>query len=82
MTIRTIVFDFGNVLSFFSHRRGAEQLAAFGPPGLKADDVLTFMFFDDLEDRFERARISSPEVLALLRVEELRIEESTLGAAS
>ena len=29
MNLSTIVFDFGNVLGFFSHRRAAEQLAAY-----------------------------------------------------
>lgn len=83
VSIRTIVFDFGNVLGFFSHRRGAEQLAAFGPPELRADDILTFLFFDDLEDRFERAKISSFEVLALLRSRfELNATDDQLALAA
>jgi len=28
MSITTVVFDFGNVLGFFSHRQAAEQPAA------------------------------------------------------
>ncbi len=69
MAIRTIIFDFGNVLAHFSHRKAAEQLAAYGPPGLTADAVLDFVFKGDLEPRFEVAAIDGPGVLALLRKE-------------
>jgi len=44
MSICTVVFDFGNVLAYFSHRKAAEQLAAFAPAGvsLAAWGMLTF----------------------------------------
>ena len=37
MSIRAIVFDFGNVVAFFSHRRAAEQPAK--PDGLSAAEA-------------------------------------------
>jgi HAD superfamily hydrolase (TIGR01509 family) len=66
MTINTIVFDFGNVLGFFSHRKAAEQLAAHSP--LSADDILNHYLLDDeLEDEFESGRMSLAEFRALVR---------------
>ena len=57
MAIATIVFDFGNVVSFFSHRQAAEQLAAFG--SALADEILAHLFNGALEDEYESGRISS-----------------------
>jgi len=64
--ITTIVFDFGNVLGFFSHRKAAEQLAAFSP--LSADEILNRYLLDpELEDAFESGRMSLAEFRALVR---------------
>ena len=65
MTISTIVFDFGNVLGFFSHRRAAEQLAVYSP--LSADDILNRYLDSQLEDDFESGRMSLAEFRALVR---------------
>jgi HAD superfamily hydrolase (TIGR01509 family) len=66
MSITTIVFDFGNVLGFFSHRKAAEQLARFST--LSADDILDRYLLDpDLEDDFESGRMSLPQFRALVR---------------
>ena len=56
MSVRVIVFDFGNVIGFFDRRRAAQQLAAHGPPGVSLDDLMRFIFFTDLEPAFERAQ--------------------------
>ncbi len=65
MNIRTIVFDFGNVLGFFSHRQAAEQLAVYSP--LSADDILTLYLDHRLEDDFESGRISLPDFRTRVR---------------
>lgn len=66
MSITTIVFDFGNVLGFFSHRKAAEQLARFSP--LSAEDILDRYLLDrELEDEFESGRMSLPEFRARVR---------------
>jgi putative hydrolase of the HAD superfamily len=57
MSIATIVFDFGNVVGWFSHRQAAEQLAAFGRAS--PDEILTHLFSGALEDEYESGRISS-----------------------
>lgn len=67
MAIRTVVFDFGNVIGHFCHKRAASQVAAFGPQGLGADDVLQWLFKTDLEPRFEVGGLTGAEVLAHLR---------------
>ncbi|MGH7171263.1 MAG: HAD family hydrolase [Gemmataceae bacterium] len=56
MNITTIVFDFGNVLGFFSHRKAAEQLAAYSP--LSPDAILDLYLDSALEDDFESGRMS------------------------
>jgi putative hydrolase of the HAD superfamily len=65
MSITTIVFDFGNVLGFFSHRKAAEQLAAYSP--LSVDDILHLYLDTDLEDDFESGRMSMAEFRSLVR---------------
>jgi FMN phosphatase YigB (HAD superfamily) len=65
MNITTIVFDFGNVLGFFSHRRAAEQLAAY--TDMSAEDILRILFANDLEDDYESGRLSTAELRAILR---------------
>jgi glucose-1-phosphatase len=64
MSIATIVFDFGNVVGFFSHRQAAEQLAAFG--GVPADEILAYLFSGELEDDYESGRISSDAYIQLV----------------
>ncbi len=65
MSITTIVFDFGNVLGFFSHRKAAEQLAQFSQ--LSAKEILKHYLDPKLEDDFESGRMSLPEFRALVR---------------
>jgi putative hydrolase of the HAD superfamily len=63
MSIATIVFDFGNVVGFFSHRQAAEQLAAFGG---SAEEILTTLFSGELEDAYESGRIRSDAFIELM----------------
>jgi HAD superfamily hydrolase (TIGR01549 family) len=65
MGTRAIVFDFGNVIGFFDHRRAAKQLAAYGDGG--ADVIQSFLFNGRLEDDYERGAIDSVAFRALVR---------------
>src|SRR5262249_13558302 len=65
MAIRTLVFDFGNVLATFSHRRAAEQIAAFSP--FPVPEVQAVLCDPGLEDDFESGRLSTADLLAHLR---------------
>lgn len=72
---RVLVFDFGNVIGFFSRLRAAEQLAAYGPPGTSIDELMRFIFFTDLEPAFESGRLPGSAVLQSLR-ERFRLQGS------
>lgn len=67
MSVRTIVFDFGNVIGYFSHGKAAEQLARYGPPGLAPERIISFLYMGDLELRFENGEIPSDRFLQLMR---------------
>jgi HAD superfamily hydrolase (TIGR01509 family) len=64
MSITTIVFDFGNVLGLFSHRKAATQLAAYGG---SVDSIIASFFAGDLEDTFELGRITPDAYTNLVR---------------
>jgi putative hydrolase of the HAD superfamily len=47
MAIRTLVFDFGNVLGFFSRQQAARQLAACGPPEVRPEAIVDYLFANE-----------------------------------
>ncbi len=57
MNVKVLVFDFGNVVGFFSHRRASERLAAFAR--VDADAVYRFLFGGTLEDDYESGRLTT-----------------------
>lgn len=59
MKITTIVFDFGNVLGFFSHRRATEALARH--THLRPDEIAAAYVGTDLEDEYEAGRLTTAE---------------------
>ncbi len=61
MGIATVVFDFGNVVGHFSHRKAAEQLAVYS--ALEADAILAYLFNGQLEDDFEAGRIPTADFI-------------------
>src|SRR4051812_30073862 len=65
--VRALLFDFGNVIGFFDHHRGAAEVAKL----LRAapQRVYDYFFGTDLEDRYDKGLISSAELLVLLRTE-------------
>jgi HAD superfamily hydrolase (TIGR01509 family) len=67
MSITTVVFDFGNVLGFFSRRKAAEQLAKFGPAS--PNDVEAFLFAGKLEEDFELGAVTTHAFRRLVRDE-------------
>ncbi len=69
MSIRSVVFDFGNVLAFFSHQRAAEQLLRFARRPVPLERLIQFLFYTELEPRYEVGQLTSSEVLNLLRQE-------------
>ncbi len=65
MSITAIVFDFGNVLGFFSHRKAAEQLAAYSP--MSAEAIQAYLFGGQIEDDYEAGRLSTRTLMSLVR---------------
>jgi glucose-1-phosphatase len=65
MKTTTLVFDFGNVLGLFSHRRAAEQLAAYSTDS--AEFIHAYLFGGKLEDDYESGRISTRVLMGLVR---------------
>src|SRR5262245_65474744 len=59
MNIKSLVFDFGNVVGYFSHQRATDRLAPHA--GVKADELHRFLFDSPLEDRYERGQVSTAE---------------------
>src|SRR5262249_112339 len=55
-TMKTIIFDFGNVVGFVDHRRGLEKLRPFTT--LTPEAMLASGYDGDLEDRFERGHLT------------------------
>jgi putative hydrolase of the HAD superfamily len=78
--IRTIVFDFGNVIGFFDHRLTLERLTAH--TDLSADAMRAAFYGADLEDAYEAGRLSTPLFLQRLReIGKLRCTADYLAAA-
>jgi glucose-1-phosphatase len=65
MGISTVVFDFGNVLGFFSHRKSAEQLAAYTDMAPAA--VQAHLYGGGLEEDYEAGRLSTPVFMRMVR---------------
>jgi putative hydrolase of the HAD superfamily len=65
MRTTTIVFDFGNVLGLFSHRRAAEQLAAYSTDS--PERIQKHLFDGQLEDDYESGRISTHALMERVR---------------
>ena len=60
-TIRTVIFDMGNVLINFSHEKACKQIAALA--GRPADDVFKVLFASGLEMQYEAGQISRATLL-------------------
>lgn len=63
--IRTIVFDFGNVIGFFDHRRTTRRLVSWSTHS--EDDLHVRLFGGQLETDYESGRLSSAEFVRLAR---------------
>ena len=65
MSITTVVFDFGNVLGFFSHRKSAEQVAAY--TDMAPEAVQAYLYGGRLEEDYESGRLSTPVFTGMVR---------------
>lgn len=61
--MRTILFDFGNVLAFFDHQRAVAKLAAHTP--LPPTELTLALYGGVLEEDYECGRLSTAEYIRL-----------------
>jgi putative hydrolase of the HAD superfamily len=61
MRIKTIVFDFGNVLGFFDHRMVVARLARLA--NLPPETIRQWLLTEELEDAYESGQLSTAELL-------------------
>jgi putative hydrolase of the HAD superfamily len=61
--IKTILFDFGNVLAFFDHNRALERLLPH--TDLSAEEFRKLMYLDDLAVRYECGQATTEEVFSI-----------------
>ena len=57
--IRTIVFDFGNVVAFFDHGRAVRRLARF--TDMDAVELALQLYGSPIEDQYERGQLSTDD---------------------
>ncbi len=69
--IKAIVFDYGNVVGYFDHRRTAEKLAPFS--SRTADQIRGYLYPQELEDDFENGSLSTHDFLRVVR-DQLRLQ--------
>jgi FMN phosphatase YigB (HAD superfamily) len=65
MDIKTIVFDFGKVVSLFDHRLTTNRLAAHTQ--LPVDELHALLFGRQFEEEYESGKLSTPEFWRLAR---------------
>ncbi|MFQ3592543.1 MAG: HAD family phosphatase [Gemmataceae bacterium] len=75
MTIRAIVFDFGNVVGFFERARAAANLAVYAVQRFDLTRAMHLLTHSEYERLYETNQISTAEILALMR-QELGLEGS------
>ncbi len=63
--VHTIIFDFGNVIGFFDHRRTLDRLAPFSD--LLPEEIYQRVYQGDLGEPFDAGRMTVPEFLQRCR---------------
>lgn len=66
MSIRTIVFDFGNVVAFFDHGRAVARLARY--TDLPPAELMLQLYGSPIEDAYERGAIGTAEYVRLAKL--------------
>jgi putative hydrolase of the HAD superfamily len=61
--IKTVVFDFGNVLVFFDHRRALDRLVTH--TDRTGEELMRLVYHDDLAYRYERGQVTTAELFRL-----------------
>jgi putative hydrolase of the HAD superfamily len=76
--VKTIIFDLGNVIAFFDHRRGLEKLRPFSP--LTVEEMYASVYAGEVEDRIERGLVNPATYLGEVhKLWRLRCDPEYLG---
>jgi putative hydrolase of the HAD superfamily len=57
--MKTIIFDFGNVIAYFDHARAVARLTRF--TDMPAEELLLTLYGSPIEDQYERGQLSTAE---------------------
>lgn len=80
MTIRAVIFDFGNVVGFFDHHRTTARLVPHSR--LSPEALHVRLFGSALENDYDCGRLTTPEFLRRARAEgELECSEDFIATA-
>ena len=66
MPVRTVIFDFGNVIAFFDHGRAIARLADF--TDVHAAELTLALYGSAIEDAYERGAIDTAEYIREARL--------------
>jgi len=61
--MKTILFDFGNVIAFFDHQRAVRQLLPFTP--LSAAELTDVLYCSQLETDYEAGKLNTAEYVTI-----------------
>jgi glucose-1-phosphatase len=64
--MKTIVFDFGNVIAFFDHRRAVARFAPF--TDMPPTELTLQLYGSPIEDQYECGKLSTPEYVRLAKL--------------
>jgi len=67
MPVRSVVFDFGNVIAFFDHGKACRQLARLCRPAVDPGAIYDAVFKGGLEHDYDSGRVTTPQFLERLR---------------
>jgi putative hydrolase of the HAD superfamily len=82
MTTRSVLLDFGNVITFFDHRKACRQLAELSRTAVDANHIYQTIFDAGLETGYDTGRLSTPEFIGRLRhAFELDATDAEIGRA-
>lgn len=64
MTLKCLIFDFGNVIAFFDHRKACRQLSKLSKGKFSESDIYDDLFSPSgLENQYDRGAISTDEFI-------------------
>jgi len=69
VSVRAIIFDFGNVIGFFERSRAASNLAAFARDGFDRERAMQLLTHPQYEILYETGQMTTAEILTLMRQE-------------